>query len=144
MTNRDDKPTTTSGGCLCGAVTFEVRGSLRNVVACHCEQCRRTHGHFAAYSQCLTRDLLLTEQRGLKWYQSSDKARRGFCRECGASLFWQPADALQTSVSAGSLDQPSGLKLVGHIFCHDSADYYTVDDNLPQYPGSSKGAFDGV
>ena len=142
MTHGATKTVTASGGCLCGAVSYEIHGPLRNVVACHCSQCRRTHGHFAAYSRCRTGDLKFTEDRGLKWYVSSDKARRGFCRECGASLFWQPANAAETSVSAGSLDQPSGLILAGHIFCDDIADYYTVADGLPKCPGSSKGAFE--
>ena len=130
-----------TGGCLCGAVSFEIRGSLRGVVACHCSQCRRTHGHFAAYTQCRTNELEFTEDRGLKWYVSSDQAKRGFCQECGASLFWQPAGASDTSVSAGCLNQPSRLRQVGHIYCDDIADYYTLSDELPKYPGSSKGAF---
>lgn len=82
------------------------------------------------------------EDRGLAWFDSSDKARRGFCRACGASLFWQPGDGSRTSISAGCLEQPNGLKMVGHIYCDDIADYYTIDDGLPHYPGSSNGAFD--
>ena len=37
-----------TGGCLCGAVRYRVAGPLRDVVACHCAQCRRSSGHFAA------------------------------------------------------------------------------------------------
>lgn len=47
-----------------------------------------------------------------------------------------------TAVSAGSFEQPSGLELVGHIFCDDIPDYYSLNDDLKKYPGSSKGAFD--
>ena len=36
------------GGCLCGAVRYEIRGPLRGVIACHCSQCRRTSGHYVA------------------------------------------------------------------------------------------------
>jgi len=39
---------TARGRCLCGAVRYELRGPLRPVVACHCNMCRRTSGHFAA------------------------------------------------------------------------------------------------
>jgi len=41
-----------TGGCLCGAVRYEVLGPLRDVVLCHCSHCRRTHGHVAAYAAC--------------------------------------------------------------------------------------------
>ena len=32
------------GGCMCGAVRFEISGPLRNVVYCHCSECRKLHG----------------------------------------------------------------------------------------------------
>ncbi len=126
--------TTATGGCLCGAVRYEVHAPLREVVACHCEMCLRTHGHFAAYTAAPRDDLRLTESRGLKWYRSSDKARRGFCGECGASLFWEPAAADYTAVAAGTLDPPTGLKLVRHIYVAEKPDYYEIADGLEQLP----------
>ena len=39
-----------TGSCLCGAVACALDGPLRDVVACHCAMCRKTHGHFAAYT----------------------------------------------------------------------------------------------
>ena len=88
---------------------------MRSVINCHCGQCRRTHGHFAAYSAVDAGDLTMTEDRGLKWYRSSDTARRGFCAECGSSLFWKPTDKPHMAVAAGSLDQPTGLTTTGNI-----------------------------
>ena len=48
----------------------------------------RTHGHVGAYTALSKEKLVLTERRGLDWYRSSEGARRGFCRICGASLFF--------------------------------------------------------
>jgi hypothetical protein len=48
---REKKPTA-AGGCLCGAVRYEVRGPLRPVVNCHCGQCRKSHGHYGASFEC--------------------------------------------------------------------------------------------
>ncbi|MDB3912880.1 GFA family protein, partial [Paracoccaceae bacterium] len=39
---------TITGSCECGAVVFELSGKLRDVVACHCGQCRKTSGHYWA------------------------------------------------------------------------------------------------
>lgn len=121
-----------SGGCLCGAVRYELVGQLRPVVACHCGQCRRTSGHFVAATAVSHDRLRLAEQRGLRWYRSSPTARRGFCGECGSPLFWAPDDGSRFAVMAGSLDEPTGLALVMHIFVDDAGDYYRIDDGLPQ------------
>jgi hypothetical protein len=83
------KETPVSGGCECGAVRFTVTGALRDVVNCHCGQCRRFHGHVGAYTNAARADVHFAEKRGLRWYRSSSFAQRGFCGECGASLFWQ-------------------------------------------------------
>ena len=79
-------------------------------------------------------DLVLVEERGLRWIQSprSDAcARRGFCGECGSSLFWAPASGERLCVMAGTLDQPTGLALAMHVFVDDAGDYYRIADGLP-------------
>jgi len=121
----------TTGRCLCGAVRYELTGPLRPVVACHCSQCRRSSGHFIAATAVPAEKLRLVEQRGLRWYQSSADARRGFCGECGSSLFWAPASGERVAVMAGTLDKPTGLSLVMHLFVDDAGDYYRLDDGLP-------------
>lgn len=127
---------TASGGCLCGAVRYEVHGVLRDVVNCHCEQCRRAHGHFSAYTKCARSALTLIAADTLKWYASSAVARRGFCAICGSSLFWEPAHDDGVSIAAGTLDSPTGLHTSQQIFVDGAGDYYDIDDGLPQLPGS--------
>jgi hypothetical protein len=121
-----------TGGCLCGAVRYEVRGPLRAVVACHCSQCRRTSGHFGAFSASHAEDLVLIEEEGLRWYQSSETARRGFCGVCGSNLFWEPVSGGRVSICAGTLDLPTGLATAAHVFVDDAGDYYTIGDGLSQ------------
>jgi hypothetical protein len=123
-----------TGGCLCGAVRYEVRGPLRDVVNCHCGQCLRSHGNVAAYTSAKRADLVLTEDRGLKWYVSSDYARRGFCGECGASLFWEPFGQDRIAIAAGGIDTPSGLTTVRHVFAAHKGDYYDITDGLEALP----------
>jgi hypothetical protein len=124
--------TTSRGGCLCGGVRYEVRGPLREVMACHCSQCRRTSGHYAAMTSAASADLVLTRADTLAWYASSPAAERGFCRVCGSNLFWKPKAEERTSITAGTLDMPTGLKMNEHIFVADKADYYELDDDLPK------------
>jgi hypothetical protein len=121
-----------TGGCLCGAVRYAVHGALRPVVACHCTQCRRTTGHFLAATAARHRNFKLLADSGLKWYQSSREARRGFCAVCGSSLFWEGAGRDYISIAAGTLDDSTGLATVCHIHVADKGAYYEIEPGVPQ------------
>jgi hypothetical protein len=123
-----------TGGCLCGAVRYEVTGPLRDVVVCHCTMCRKAHGHFGAYTAAPKQGLRLLEARGLKWYRSSDVARRGFCCECGGTLFWEASGRDTVSIAAGTLDAPTGLRTALQIHVESAGDYYDIDARVPTRP----------
>lgn len=118
-----------TGSCLCGQIRYAVNGPLRPVIACHCNQCRKTSGHHVAATSARRQDIRITGE--LSWFASSETARRGFCATCGSNMFWDGAGQ-NLSIFAGTLDGDSGLKLAGHIFCADKGDYYEIDDDLPQ------------
>jgi len=122
------------GGCLCGGVRYAVRGTLRDVIACHCSQCRRTSGHFVAATGAESDRITLEKDETLVWFASSDRAERGFCGRCGGNLFWRPLENARgwTSIMAGTLDPPTRLKLRQHIFVADKSDYYEILDGVPQ------------
>lgn len=130
-----------SGGCLCGAVKYEIHGPLYNVINCHCSKCRRVHGHFSAYASSNREDLKLVEQRGLKWYRSlkdeTPDVYRGFCQDCGSSLFWDAKGEPHMYISAGTLDPPTGLKTIGHIWLSQAGDYYELTDDVEKYEQDS-------
>jgi hypothetical protein len=131
-----------TGGCLCGAVRYEVEGTLRDVLVCHCEECRRWHGHFSASTAARREDLVLLEQGGLRWIDSprSDaRARRGFCAQCGSSLFWDAPDRPTVSIAAGTLDEPTGLHVIAHWYVSQIGDYYDLPaDGLPHHEHSGE------
>jgi hypothetical protein len=127
-----DIATAHTGGCLCGAVRYRIRGTLRGAIACHCEQCRRTSGHHAAMTSVPSANLMLTSSDRLVWYKSSEAAERGFCGVCGSNLFWRPFGEDRTAITAGTLDVPTNIKLIEHIFVADKADYYEINDELPK------------
>ena len=132
-----------TGGCLCGAVRYEIHGVLRDVVNCHCSMCQRLHGNFGPHTKAKKTDIQLTRDEGLTWFKTSEAARRGFCGRCGSNLFWEPFDQSTTGIIAGTLDMPTGLKTIGHIFVAEMSDFYQIEDNLPQFSGSSDGQLPG-
>ena len=125
-----------TGHCLCGAVRFEVRGPLRDILLCHCEECRRAMGYLGAFSATRAEHLVILDDDALRWIDSprSDRhARRGFCAECGSSLFWHPAGGERISVAVGTLDRPTALSIAGHWYTQDAGDYDVLpDDGLPR------------
>jgi hypothetical protein len=114
-----------TGSCLCGAVAYEAQ-NLRPVLACHCIQCRKQTGNYMAATAADNSDFSLIKSDGLKWYRSSEKAERGFCKECGSVLFWRADGKDYISITAGSIDGKTDLKLDGHIYCDFAGDYYTI------------------
>ena len=122
-----------TGRCLCGEVRFGVRGRLRDLIACHCGQCRRQTGLYYAATNVSDDALEISEDGALKWFKSSDTARRGFCSNCGSALFWKRDGDGYTSILAGSLDEPTGLKISCHIYVADKGDFYEIADGLPQF-----------
>lgn len=118
-----------SGSCLCGGVRYRVAGPLRPVVACYCNQCRKTSGHYVAATQAAAADMTI-EGETLRWFASSEQAKRGFCAVCGSNLFWQRLGADRISIFAGTIDGPTGLRMESQIHTGSKADYY----DLPKAP----------
>lgn len=117
-----------TGGCLCGQVRFAGLWGSDPLRACHCGQCRRWSGHVWAAALADQLDITGT----VSWFRSSAQAERGFCPDCGSSLFWHRLGQDKIDVAAGCVDAPTGLLLAGHIYVEDKGDYYQIDDGLPQ------------
>ena len=127
---------TRSGGCLCGAVRYAVHGPLREILVCHCEECRRWAGRAWAATAARAAELELVEIRGLRWLaspRSESAARRGFCAECGASLFWEAPGRGTVSIGVGTLDDPAELRVAGHIWLEQGAGW-EAPQGAPAYP----------
>jgi hypothetical protein len=122
------------GSCLCGAVTFEIEGDLAPPDACHCSKCRKQTGHYLASTDVPKDRLTIRGGENVGWYQSSEKVRRGFCKTCGSSLFWDPPHRDWIGVAMGAFDTPTETHLKMHIFVADKGDYYDIADGLQQNP----------
>lgn len=125
------------GQCLCGAVSFNIQFPTRWVAHCHCTMCQRAHG--AAFvtwvsvnsAQCEWQD---TQQR-LCWYQSSADTGRGFCSQCGSSLFfrssrWPGEIHIARANFIDPLDNEPQIQ--GYYDTH--VDWIALGDTLPKKP----------
>ena len=138
LTARIDKPRKTlamtqhHASCLCGAVQITVSGDLPDGIACHCSMCRKVTGHHEAGVDVAKTRVQIAGADSITWYDSSPKVRRGFCRFCGASLFFDPPHLDWIGISLGAFDGPTGTRLAKHIFVADKGDYYDISNGLPQ------------
>ncbi|HEY0625513.1 MAG TPA: GFA family protein [Allosphingosinicella sp.] len=121
------------GSCMCGAVTFVVEGKLPGPDACHCRQCRKHSGHYFASSDVPRSRVRIHGEGNVGWYQSSEKARRGFCSTCGSTLFWDPLSRDWIGIAMGAFDTPTATSLSVHIFTAEKGDYYRIADSVPQF-----------
>tara|TARA_Y100000590_G_scaffold421474_1_gene525181 strand:- start:2785 stop:3192 length:408 start_codon:yes stop_codon:yes gene_type:complete len=124
--------------CLCGGVKLKIKGKLRHVKNCHCSQCMKTHGNYAAYTSGLENNIVFINKKTLKWFKSSNIAKRGFCSKCGASIFYKKYNNKNISISAGLFNNPTKLKTVSNIFTKGKLDFYKLDPNLTKFNRYSK------
>jgi hypothetical protein len=129
-------PRRATGRCLCGAVAYEVHGSLRDILVCHCEECRRWSGYLGAFTSARREHVVVRGEASLRWIdspRSDQRARRGFCGTCSSSLFWQPDGSEHVHIAVGTLDRPTGLRIAGHWYPQHAGDYDVLpEDGLPR------------
>jgi len=93
----------------------------------------KTHGNYSAYTNAQEKDVIFLKRRTLKWFRSSKKAKRGFCKKCGASIFFKFIGNDTISISAGMFNNPTKLKTKMNIFVKGKLDYYKLDKKLPKF-----------
>ncbi len=128
---------TFKGSCLCGAVGFELRPPTLWCAHCHCGMCRRAHG--AAFVTWIgvpeTGFKVVAGEAQLGWYASSDEARRGFCRQCGSSMFFQSSRwPGEMHVALANMEGEIDRKPSAHVFYQAHVSWYEPGDSLPRKP----------
>jgi len=130
MTSRGIFP----GGCLCGAVRYEVSIDGREVVDyCHCRECRKASGApVTAWVQVAPGAFRVTrgEARG---FASSLAAVRWFCGGCGSPVYMTDADGKSVGVTVGTLDEPKAVRPTVHGWEGERVGWLNVVDGLPRF-----------
>jgi hypothetical protein len=117
-----------TGGCLCGAIRYEIAGSEIDGGFCHCRMCQRFSGGPVMAWTCYPKEALRFTQGEPKYYQSykdgptyyesSPIAERGFCSNCGSSLTYRgliPQWSEFIFIYVGSFDNPETFTPQWHL-----------------------------
>lgn len=122
-----------TGGCLCGACRYETTDEPLNIRVCHCHICQKATGAaFYARVQVPLDTLAISGPVG--WFHSSEGLRRGFCPNCGTTLFSERASGNAIGLSMGGLDDPDRFSPTEHIWVSSKQAWLVLADGLPQHP----------
>jgi hypothetical protein len=135
-----DEARVIAGGCLCGAVRFEVTPPTKWCAHCHCSLCRRAHG--AAFVTWFgverSQFALLSGADALRWFRSSPPARRGFCGSCGSTLFFESERwPDEVHIALALMDGPIDREPAAHVFFDSRVHWAEPGDHLPRLGGAS-------
>ena len=125
-----------TGGCLCGTVRYEAIQSNMLTVICHCRMCQRWTGSAMWGSVTFDRKAVSFIEGVPKIYSSSSVLERGFCQNCGSSLFarYLSGGAFDTVIfiGLGSLDDPEICKPDIHYGVESEISWIHQDDSIPR------------
>ena len=127
-----------TGGCLCGAIRYAIRGKVDIGYNCHCEDCRRASGApFVAWAFCKLKDYEVV--KGIAAKIEHANRVRSFCPHCGTPLTFQhPEYPDDIDVTVCSMDDPGLYPPKGHIWLEDKISWIDLNDDLPQHRGYPK------
>lgn len=126
------------GRCLCHAIRFRIELPTLWCAHCHCNQCRRSHGAaFVTWVGVAEERFSITAGRkAVAWHDSSTEAQRGFCRECGSSMFFRSTHwPAEVHVTRASLVAPIDREPEAHAFWDSRVDWCVLGDDLPRKDG---------
>jgi len=126
-----------SGSCLCGTVSFEIKGDFDSFYLCHCRYCQKDTG--SAYAANL-----FSQSAKLVWRSGADAVTsyrlpgtrhgKSFCKLCGSALPNTQVAGLLV-VPAGCLDTEISMAPTAHIFSSGKAAWDGDSGEVPEFGG---------
>ena len=125
-----------TGGCVCGAIRYEVNAEPIVMFNCHCRDCQKiTGGPYTPVVYVPANAFKITKGTP-KYYKTTSEIMgdnvRGFCPDCGSRLFGGMSAEGQ-GITASSLDDPTLFKPQFEIFTSDTQPWDHMDPKLPKF-----------
>jgi hypothetical protein len=124
------------GGCMCGAVRYELKSDPFDCGWCHCRTCQLTSGAPAmVFASVVEGDLAWTQgEEKVKSVASSSFGHRSFCGDCGTPFLMKVNHQPETvDFSVATLDEPESIAPGFHIFWESRIGWFEPADTLPRH-----------
>ena len=124
------------GSCLCGKVSFEIKGDFEHFYLCHCSHCRKDTGSAHAsnlFSQSAKLIWLSGEENIRTYTLPGTRHTKSFCQHCGSALPHTQMNGHLLVVPAGCLDSSLAIQAEAHIFMNSKAEWDQTSNSLPQF-----------
>ncbi|WP_297492323.1 GFA family protein [Acidocella sp.] len=130
------------GGCLCGAVRYQVVGAPLAVAICHCVNCQRNTGSAFSVNAIFPKEALTTQGAPAVYDDKGDTGnivRRVFCGKCGTpiesqSVYSVPGYAV---IKAGTFDHPENFAPDSEVYCASALPWWLAGGKRKCYPGTN-------
>jgi hypothetical protein len=144
----DAMTSSTTGGCACGGVRFELAEPARAAGYCHCTRCQRRSGTAASAQASIdgrTLDVVAGAELVKAWRHPDGGWEKLFCRECGSQLFSRdPEDPTAMSIRLGAFDGDPGVRPAWRAYVAFAASWEPIpDDGLERHDGPRPAAIGG-
>ncbi|MEZ8827262.1 GFA family protein [Vibrio cyclitrophicus] len=123
------------GSCLCGSIQLSLKGSVSNIIHCHCSPCRKASGSaYATNGFIEAENLILTDaDNTLTYYESSEGKRKYFCNTCGSPIYSSNDQSpKRLRLRLGILDTDISERPISHNFVTSKANWEDLDAQLPR------------
>jgi hypothetical protein len=123
------------GGCLCGAVRYQIDGALGRASACHCSRCRK------AFSGASSTFAAIADGSKFSWVSGENELTQhnvgeawglAFCRICGSTLCGMFEGKVR-GVTLGTVEGDPGVQIEMHTFVGSKAPWDHIGGNAPQF-----------
>lgn len=127
-----------TGGCACGAISYEIISEPIFSNHCQCRDCQQKSGTgHGSYLTFPSRAAVTLRGDAKRWDMTGDsghKKTRGFCPTCGAPVYLTFAAMPDLfTVHAASLDEPTRFKPQAVTYAIRGYDWDTLDPALPKF-----------
>jgi hypothetical protein len=127
-----------AGGCLCGAVRYELKGDPIRTMICNCKNCQRSSGSALSTIALVSRDAL-SVSGDLKGYEyagdSGNMLEIKFCSNCGSPVLLNiPAMPDIVSIKVGSFDNTDWYEPQVNIWKDSGQNWLPEITNCVSFP----------